>query len=118
MGTALMTATWGTASTTAGSWSGSDFAVRFGMPTVVVLIGLTFFLAGRTERRAVRSEVAERGGFGGPPGTGDVGDAQGFGVEQTAAQIRAATRKVLIGLIVMLVGSLTLLGVTFWGIFS
>ncbi len=113
MGTTLMAAT-----TTLEGWSGTDLAVRFGMPTVVVLLGLILFMGGRAERRAVRAEAAERSGFGGDPGTSDVGSAQGFGVEEAAEQIRAATRKVLIGLLVMLLGALTLLGVTFWGIFS
>ncbi|MGB3764728.1 MAG: hypothetical protein WA966_16070 [Ornithinimicrobium sp.] len=113
MGTTLMTAT-----TTLEGWSGADLAVRFGMPTVVVLLGLVLFLGGRAERRAVRVEATERGGFGGPPGTSDIGGPEGFGVEGAAASIRAATRKVLVGLIVMLVGVVTLLGVTFWGIFS
>ncbi len=113
MGTTLMTTT-----TTLEGWSGTDLAVRFGMPTVVVLLGLVWFLGGRAERRAVRAEAAERRGFGGQPGTTDVGDAEGFGVEEAGEQIRAATRKVLIGLVVMLVGVIALLGVTFWGIFS
>lgn len=113
MGTAFMNV-----AATVEPWSGTDFAVRFGMPTVVVLLGLIYFLSGRAERRAIRADAAERGGFGGPPGTSDVGSAQGFGVEQAAEHIRAATRKVLIGLIVMLIGVLTLLGVTFWRIFS
>ncbi len=99
-------------------WSGTEIAVRFGMPTVVFLLGLIYFLSGRAERKAIRAEASERGGFGGPPGTSDVGSAQGFGVEQAAEQVRTATRKVLIGLIVMLLAVLTLLGITFWRIFS
>ncbi len=99
-------------------WSVSEIAVRFGMPTVVFFLGLIYFLSGRSERRALRADAAERGGFGGPPGSSDVGSAEGFGVERTADQISAATRKVLIGLIVMLIAVLTLLGVTFWRIFS
>lgn len=113
MGTTLIIAT-----TTMEGWSGTDLAVRFGMPTLVVLLGLVLFLGGRAERRAVRAEAGERGGFGGHPGTSDVGTAEGFGVEEAVEQVRAATRKVLIGLVVMLVGVVTLLVVTFWGIFS
>ncbi|MGB3257364.1 MAG: hypothetical protein WBG89_13470 [Ornithinimicrobium sp.] len=113
MGTTLMTAT-----TTLEGWSGADLAVRFGMPTVVVLVGLVLFLGGRAERRSVRAEATERGGFGGQPGTSDVGSAEGFGVDETAEQIRAATRKVLGGLVVMLGGVVALLVVTFWGILS
>lgn len=99
-------------------WSGAELAVRFGLPLFVVLVGMTFFLAGRTERASIRAEVAENGGFGGPPGTSDVGSADGFGLDAAAEQIRAATRKVLIGLFVTLFGTLSLLGVTFWRIFS
>ncbi|MGB3185448.1 MAG: hypothetical protein WBG36_14725 [Ornithinimicrobium sp.] len=99
-------------------WSATELAIRFGFPFAVVLVGLIVFLGGRTERKVLKAEATQRGGFGGPPGTTDVGTAEGFDIERFRNEMHVATRKVLIGLLIMLGGSLTLLGVTFWRIFS
>jgi len=93
----------------AGSWATREVALGFGLPIAVVLVGLTIYLGGRTERRALKADDGQQGGFGGPPGSTDVGDAEGFGVEGKRAMILAASRKVLIGLFVMLAGLLALL---------
>ncbi len=99
-------------------WSSSEWVTRFGSPILVILLGLMMYVVGRSERRVLRGGAADKGGFGGPPGTTDVGSAQGFGVEERAELVRASTRKLLIGLFFMLAGTLTLLGVTFWRIFA
>ncbi|CAN5478800.1 hypothetical protein BH23ACT6_BH23ACT6_01620 [soil metagenome] len=99
-------------------WSGIELAIRFGFPFAVVLVGLTVFLGGRSERKALKADATQRGGFGGSPGTTDVGSAEGFDVETYQAELHVASRKVLTGLFIMLGGSLTLLGVTFWRILS
>ncbi len=99
-------------------WSPTELVIRFGFPVAVVLVGLTVFLGGRAERTALKADATSQGGFGGPPGTTDVGAADGFDVESFRSEMHAATRKVLTGLLIMLGGSLTLLGVTFWRIFS
>ncbi|MGB7450207.1 MAG: hypothetical protein WA892_13920 [Ornithinimicrobium sp.] len=99
----------------ADSWSTTDITLGFGMPFAVFLVGLLVFMGGRREREALRAD-AQHGGFGGPPGTTDVGSAEGFGVEETRSMIHAASRKVLIGLFIMLSGLLALLVVIFTGI--
>lgn len=98
-------------------WSGTDLAVRFGAPLVLLLVGLVIYLMGRTQRRELRVR-ARRGGFGGPPGTSDIGTAQGFGVEDDAQALRSAGVRVLTGLILMLVGALLLLGAILWRLLS
>lgn len=99
-------------------WSTAELAIRFGLPLAVLLVGLTVFFGGHAERKALKADATSRGGFGGPPGTTDVGMAEGFDIERFRGEMHAATRKVLTGLLIMLGGSLTLLGVTFWRIFS
>lgn len=99
-------------------WSGTELAIRFGFPFAVVLVGLIVFLGGRTERKTLKADAALRGGFGGPPGSTDVGSVEDFDVRRYEADMQAASRKVLTGLFIMLGASLTLLGVTFWRIFS
>jgi len=102
----------------ADSWSTSELALGFGLPIAVFLVGLTIFLGGRTERRALRADSGQQGGFGGPPGTTDVGDSEGFGLQERRRMILAASRKVLIGLFVMLGGLLALLVATLSRILS
>lgn len=101
-----------------GTWSGTELAIRFGLPFAVMLVGLIVFLGGRTERQALRAEAELRGGFGGQPGTSDVDAVEGFEAERYREEMHAATRKVLTGLLITLGGTLTLLGVTLWRIVS
>ncbi|MGB5951509.1 MAG: hypothetical protein WBG57_03215, partial [Ornithinimicrobium sp.] len=67
---------------------------------------------------ALKGEASMRGGFAGAPGTTDTGSVEGFDRERYHAEMQVVTRKVLTGLLIMLGGTLTLLGVTFWRIFS
>lgn len=97
-------------------WSTSEIAVGYGMPVAVFLVGLLVFMGGRREREALRADSAQQGGFGGPPGSTDVGDPEGFGVQERRNLIHAASRKVLIGLFIMLAGLLALLAMTITGI--
>jgi hypothetical protein len=99
--------------TQADSWSTIDSALGFGLPIAVFLVGVTVFLGGRSERRALHNEEQEQaGGFAGPPGTTDVGQAEGFGLQERRQLVLAASRKVLIGLFIMLAGLLALLAAT------
>jgi hypothetical protein len=88
--------------------AGSDWLVYVVLPLLLVLAGAFLFLRGRAEhRRATRL----RGGFGGPPGSLDIGTELGFGVENTRSEILSARRQMLwgailggIGLIWLVVG--------------
>ncbi|HKJ13112.1 MAG TPA: hypothetical protein VJ976_12080 [Ornithinimicrobium sp.] len=91
------------------SWSTSEVALGFGLPVAVVLVGLTVFLGGRSERRALRTDAEPQDGLGAPPGSTDVGSVEGFGAEERPRLIMAASRKVLIGLFITLAGALALL---------
>jgi hypothetical protein len=99
-------------------WTGSDLALRLGVPVVLVVVGLLVFVWGRTLRAQVLEQGVQRGGFGGPPGTTDVGSAEGFGVEEARATLESASRRVLAGLGLMLLGSLSVLGVIGWRLLS
>ncbi len=100
------------------SWSLTQGLVWFGPPALLVAVGFVVFMGARTQRRVILDDARQRGGFGAEPGTTDVGSAQGFGVEEAREQVRVATGRVLAGLVVMLVGVVALLGITFWRIFS
>ncbi len=99
-------------------WSLSLFLVWFGPPALLVAVGFVVFFGARAQRRAIVQDARQRGGFGAEPGTTDIGSEQGFGIEQARGQVKAATGRVLAGLIMMFVGVLALLGLTFWRIFS
>lgn len=100
------------------SWSLTQFLVWFGPPALLVVVGFVIFFGARTQRRAILDDARQRGGFGGEPGTTDVGSAEGFGLDEAREQVRVATGRVLAGLIMMLAGVLVLLGLSFWRIFG
>ncbi len=100
------------------SWSLNQFLVWFGPPLILVLVGFVIFFGARTQRRLILDDARKRGGFGAEPGTTDVGSAEGFGIEEAREQVRVATGRVLVGLIMMLFGVLVLLGLTVWRILS
>ncbi len=104
-------------SATTSEASAGSVAALLALPALLVVGGLLVVLVGRTQRTEVLDQ-ARRGGFGGPPGTTDVGDADGFGVEQARAVLQSASRKVLIGLGLMLLGALGTLGVIVWELTS
>jgi hypothetical protein len=102
---------------TAADASVGDVAARLAVPALLVVAGVLVVLWGRTQRTELLDQ-ARRGGFGGPPGTSDVGTAEGFGVEQAQAALQSASRKVLLGLGLMLVGALGTLAVIVWELVS
>ncbi|WP_154402224.1 hypothetical protein [Ornithinimicrobium cavernae] len=91
-----------------------DVALRFGLPVLLILLGAGLFLWGRRERDRVRSEIGTRGGFGGPPGTLDIGTEIGFGVEGPGPDPAAARPKILGGLVLMAVGAALLVIMAVW----
>ena len=91
-----------------------DVALRFGLPVLLVLIGGGIFWWGRREQEAARAQVGSKGGFGGPPGTLDIGTEIGFGVEGPGPDPAAARPKILGGLVLMAVGALLLVIMSVW----
>ncbi len=86
-----------------------DVALRFGLPVLLIIIGVAVWLWGRREQEAARAQIGKKGGFGGPPGTLDIGTEIGFGVEGPGPDPAAARPKILWGLILAAVGVLLLI---------
>lgn len=95
-----------------------DIALQFGLPVLLILIGAGLFLWGRNQRDAARAQVGRKGGFGGPPGTMDIGTEIGFGVEGEGPDPAAAHPKILGGLILVAVGALLLVIMSLWQLLS
>lgn len=95
-----------------------DDALRFGLPVLLILIGAGVFFWGRRERDEARAQVGSKGGFGGPPGTLDIGTEIGFGVDGPGADPAAARPKILGGLVLMAVGALLLVIMSVWQLLS
>ncbi|WP_151524916.1 hypothetical protein [Serinicoccus kebangsaanensis] len=77
------------------------------IPLVLILVGGGLLLSGRA---AHREAMRLRGGFGGPPGTADIGSQEGFGAdpEQHRRALLEARRRVLRGGVVAAVGGIWL----------
>jgi len=101
-------------------WSTPSLVLRFGLPIVIVGIGVALYLWGRREQREARSQIGMRGGFGGPPGTLDIGTDTGFGIEpgERGPGRRAGRPRILAGLVAIAVGALLLSVVMFWKVLS
>ncbi|USQ79403.1 hypothetical protein [Ornithinimicrobium faecis] len=95
-----------------------DVALRFGLPVLLIILGAALFLWGRHQRNEARAQVASKGGFGGPPGTLDIGTEIGFGVEGEGPNPAAARPKILGGLVLMAVGALLLVIMSVWQLLS
>ncbi|QDO89725.1 hypothetical protein FNH13_16425 [Ornithinimicrobium ciconiae] len=91
-----------------------DVALRFGLPVLLILLGAALYLWGRRERAEALSQMGSKGGFGGPPGTLDIGTEVGFGVEGPGPDPAAARPKILGGLVLLAVGALLLLIMAVW----
>lgn len=84
-------------------WSGMELAVRLGAPALVLLLGATLFLWGRSARRNIMRDAADR---------------DGVAVAEAEVGVRSATQRVLAGLLLMLLGSVVLVSLTFWRVLS
>lgn len=91
-----------------------EIALRFGLPLLLVVLGCGLFLWGRREQDAARAQLGQKGGFGGPPGTLDIGTEIGFGVEGEGPNPAAARPKILGGLVLVAVGALLLAIMAVW----
>lgn len=101
-------------------WSTPSLLLRFGLPIVIVGIGVALYLWGRREQREARSQIGMRGGFGGPPGTLDIGTDIGFGIEpgERGPDRSAGRPRILAGLVAIAAGALLLSVVMFWKVLS
>lgn len=86
-----------------------DVALRFGLPVLLIIIGVAVWLWGRREQDAARAQVGQKGGFGGPPGTLDIGTEIGFGVDGPGPDPRAARPKIIGGLVLVAAGAVLLI---------
>lgn len=91
-----------------------DVALRFGLPALLILIGAGVFVWGRRERDDARAQVGSKGGFGGLPGTLDIGTELGFDVDGPGPDPAAAQSKILGGLALVAVGALVLVIMSVW----
>jgi hypothetical protein len=93
------------ASTADGGLAGTDWLVVVVLPLLLVLAGGFLLLRGRAEHQQA---TRLRGGFGGPPGSLDIGTELGFGVENARGEILAARRQMLWGAVLAGAGLLWL----------
>lgn len=86
--------------------SASDWVLVL-LPLVLVAVGTVLLLRGRA---ALREAQRITGGFGGPPGSMDVGTQVGFGVDpqEHRTEVLAARRQQLWGGVLLGVGLLVL----------
>lgn len=86
-----------------------DVALRFGLPVLLIVLGVALILWGRREQDRARAQLGQKGGFGGPPGTLDIGTEIGFGVDGPGPDPAAARPKILGGLVTAAVGTVLLI---------
>lgn len=72
-----------------------DVALWIGV--LVLVVGFGFWLWGRRQQAAARAQLGQRGGFGGPPGTTDIGTEIGFGVDGPGPDPNAGRTTILVG---------------------
>lgn len=97
-------------------WTTPELLTRFGLPLVLVALGVGLFLWGRREQREARSRIGSKGGFGGPPGTLDIGSELGFGVEGRGPDPHAGRAKILAGAVAAVVGAVLLVSMGIWNL--
>lgn len=83
-------------------WSGTQLALRFGVPVALLLVGLVIYLYGRTRRGEIQEQARSEGAVD----------------EQAGVELRTATGQVLSGLVLMLVSLVLLFAVIIWRVVS
>lgn len=102
----------------ADTWTSAQLTTRFGLPALLIVVGAGLYLWGRSERQRARSQIGMKGGFGGPPGTHDIGTEAGFGVEGRGPRRNAGASKILAGLSAVTVGLLLMFAMVVWRLLS
>lgn len=88
------------------AWTASDWTLGVVLPVVLLAAGVLLYLRGRS---ALEEATRVRAGFGGPPGSLDIGTELGFGIEENRAEVLAARRTRLWGLVLIAVAVVWLL---------
>ncbi len=90
------------------------------LPLLLLLAGGLLVVWGRQEQQRVRGQRGSLGGFGGPPGTTDVGDGEGFGTGPGERPLDplAGRGKALAGLVLLAAGALLLSVALLWRVVS
>ena len=88
------------------AWSTGDGLLRVAVPLLLRVVGVLLLVRGRAALARTR-EV--RAGFGGPPGSTDVGGPEGFGTQERRTAELSARRTVLWGGLLGGVGAVWLL---------
>ena len=88
------------------AWSTGDWVLRVAVPLLLLVVGMLLLVRGRAALARTREL---RAGFGGPPGSSDVGSADGFGAEEHRSAELSARRTVLWGGLIAGVGAVWLL---------
>ncbi|GAA1137384.1 hypothetical protein [Ornithinicoccus hortensis] len=99
-------------------WTTPELLTRFGLPLVLLVVGVALYLWGRRERREARARIGTKGGFGGPPGTLDIGTELGFGVEGRGPDPNAGRAKIRAGTVAAVVGAVLLVAMAVWNLVS
>lgn len=94
-----------------GPWSSQALLLRIGLPLLLVGIGVGLWAWGRRERFEARAQLGVRSGFGGPPGSTDIGSEMGFGAAGREPDPQAGRARIIGGVIAASLGTLTLIGV-------
>ncbi len=102
----------------ADAWTSAELTTRVGLPALLVLVGAGLYLWGRSERQRARSQIGMKGGFGGPPGTHDIGTEIGFGTEGRGPDRQAGASKILAGLVAVILGLLLMFAMLVWRLLS
>lgn len=82
-----------------GPWSSQALLLRIGLPLLLVAIGVGLWVWGRRERAEARAQIGVRAGFGGPPGSSDIGSELGFGVHGRSPDPHAGRARMVGGLV-------------------
>lgn len=75
-----------------------DWTLGVIVPLVLLAVGVVLFLRGRS---ALEEANRIKAGFGGPPGSLDIGTELGFGVEENRKAVLSAERLRLWGLVLV-----------------
>lgn len=83
------------------AWTTTDWVLGVVLPILLLAVGVILYLRGRS---AYDEATRVKAGFGGPPGSLDVGTELGFGIEENRKERLAAQRLKLWGLVLAAVG--------------
>lgn len=99
-------------------WTAGQTWLRLGLPLLLVVVGAAVWWWGRQEQLRARAQLGTKGGFGGPPGTTDIGAELGFGVDGPGPDRNAGRSKILAGLVCAAAGIVLFVAMVIWKLAS